>query len=100
MPRTPGIGANASLLFHPTLTGPHSRTRGIIALSGLFSGVSMDKHALHAFMSRSRYGVGASLADDGRPQSALVGVAITPELEIIFDTVKTSRKYGNLIAHP
>ena len=31
------------------------------------------------------------------PQSALVGIAISPDLEIIFDTVKSSRKYPNLM---
>jgi hypothetical protein len=60
----------------------------------------MDKPSLHAFMSRARYGVVSSLAADGAPQSALVGVAITPELEIVFDTLKTTRKYANLIARP
>jgi pyridoxine/pyridoxamine 5'-phosphate oxidase len=60
----------------------------------------MDKQSLHSFMTRARYGVVSSLAADGAPQSALVGVAITPELEIVFDTVKSSRKYANLIARP
>jgi hypothetical protein len=32
-------------------------------------------------------------------QSALVGIAVTQDLEIIFDTVKTSRKYSNLISN-
>jgi pyridoxine/pyridoxamine 5'-phosphate oxidase len=60
----------------------------------------MDKQSLHSFMARARYGVICSLAADGVPQSALVGVAITPELEIVFDTIKSSRKYDNLIARP
>lgn len=60
----------------------------------------MDKPALHAFMRRARYGVVSSLAPDGAPQSALVGVAITSELEIVFDTLKTTRKYANLSARP
>jgi len=60
----------------------------------------MDKVALCSFMTRARYGVVSSLASDGTPQSALVGVAITPELEIVFDTLKTTRKYVNLIARP
>lgn len=60
----------------------------------------MDKSAIYAFMSRHRYGVVSSISADGTPQSALVGIAATPELEIIFDTVKTSRKYPNLIARP
>ena len=57
----------------------------------------MDKAAIHAFMARSRYGVLSSVSSDGTPQSALVGIATTPALEIIFDTVKSSRKYPNLI---
>lgn len=55
---------------------------------------------LHAFMSGCRYGVVSSLARDGAPQSALVGIAIGEELEIIFDTVTSSRKYGNLVSCP
>jgi len=60
----------------------------------------MERAALQAFMAKSRYGVVSSTAGDGSSQSALVGIAITPELEIIFDTVKSSRKYPNLIARP
>jgi hypothetical protein len=58
----------------------------------------MDRIALHSFMARHRYGVISSTSGDNTPQSALVGIAITPDLEIIFDTVKSSRKYRNLIA--
>ena len=57
----------------------------------------MDKAEVHAFMARCRYGVVSSISADSTPQSALVGIATTPELEIIFDTVKSSRKYANLI---
>src|ERR1700685_2586627 len=60
----------------------------------------MDRAALHAFMAGFRYGVVSSIARDGTPQSALVGIAITPTLEIVFDTVKSSRKYPNLVARP
>jgi pyridoxine/pyridoxamine 5'-phosphate oxidase len=60
----------------------------------------MDKAALHSFMARFRYGIVSSISKAGTPQSALVGIATTPELEIVFDTVKTSRKYSNLIDNP
>jgi pyridoxine/pyridoxamine 5'-phosphate oxidase len=60
----------------------------------------MDKAALYSFMTRARYGVVSSLAADGTPQSALVGVAITPDLEIVFDTLLKTRKYANLSARP
>ncbi len=62
--------------------------------------VTMDKAALYSFLSRYRYGVVSSIAGDGTPQSALVGIGVSPDLEIIFDTVKSSRKYPNLIARP
>jgi pyridoxine/pyridoxamine 5'-phosphate oxidase len=60
----------------------------------------MNKSDIHAFMTRFRYGVESSIAPDGWPQSALVGIAVTTELEIIFDTVRSSRKYQNLVARP
>jgi hypothetical protein len=56
----------------------------------------MDKESIYAFMAGYRYGVVSSLSADGVPQSALVGIAVTPELEIVFDTVNSSRKYRNL----
>jgi hypothetical protein len=55
---------------------------------------------LHSFLVRYRYGVVSSLSSQGSPQSALVGIAVTPELEIVFDTVKSSRKYPNLVQRP
>ena len=60
----------------------------------------MDRLFLYSFMSQHRYGVVSSIGGDGTPQSALVGIATSPDLEIIFDTVKSSRKYSNLIARP
>ena len=60
----------------------------------------MDRDALYAFMSRERYGVVSTAADDGTPQSALVGIAVAPDLRVIFDTVTSSRKYANLQARP
>jgi hypothetical protein len=60
----------------------------------------LDKVALYFFMKRARYGVISSLAPDKTPQSALVGVAVTPDLEIVFDTLAKTRKYANLSAHP
>jgi hypothetical protein len=51
-------------------------------------------------MTGQKLGVLGSFSLDGSPQSALVGIAVTPELEIIFDTVASSRKYANLLANP
>jgi hypothetical protein len=60
----------------------------------------MDKTSLYSFMRKHRYGVVSCISANDTPQSALVGIATTEELEIIFDTVKSSRKYQNLIVRP
>jgi len=55
---------------------------------------------VYAFIAKHKLGVLGTIGPDGKPQSALMGIAITPKLEVIFDTVKSSRKYPNLIARP
>jgi hypothetical protein len=60
----------------------------------------MTKVELCAFIAAHKLGVLGYLSPQGAPRSALVGIGITPELEIIFDTVSSSRKYGSLIANP
>jgi general stress protein 26 len=42
----------------------------------------------------------STVSPAGEPQSALMGVAVTPDFEIVFDTVKSSRKYPILCANP
>ena len=60
----------------------------------------MDKQLLFQFLDACGLGVLSSLGPMGAPQSALVGIAITPELEIIFDTVEKSRKFANIARDP
>jgi hypothetical protein len=60
----------------------------------------MNKSSLHTFMAEHRYGVVSSISSAGTPQSAVVGIAVTDQLEIIFDTLRSTRKYRNLIARP
>ena len=55
---------------------------------------------LFHFIAQLKLGVLSSIGPSGAPQSALVGFAVTDNLEIIFDTVRSSRKYGNLMARP
>jgi pyridoxine/pyridoxamine 5'-phosphate oxidase len=59
----------------------------------------MTKADVYQFISKQKLGVLATLSSGG-PQAALVGIAVTPELEIIFDTVNTSRKFHNLTSNP
>jgi pyridoxine/pyridoxamine 5'-phosphate oxidase len=60
----------------------------------------MTKEQLFLFMSGHKLAVLSTISPQGTPQSALVGIAVTTDLEIVFDTVKSSRKYPNLIANP
>ena len=48
-------------------------------------------------MASQRLAVVSSTGPDGPPQSAVVGIAVTPELEIVFDTLTASRKCQNLL---
>ena len=60
----------------------------------------MTEADLYKFLIQCKLGVLGTIGDAGTPQSALVGIAVTEDLEIVFDTVKNSRKYPNLIARP
>jgi hypothetical protein len=60
----------------------------------------MTQTDLVAFIEGHRLGVLGTVNGANRPQSALVGVAVTPGLDIVFDTVSGSRKYPNLISRP
>ena len=60
----------------------------------------MNVEEVFQFMNCERLAVLATASEDGRPEAALMGFAVTPNLEIIFDTVKSSRKYPNLKKNP
>lgn len=60
----------------------------------------MTREDLVAFVRRYRYAVEASLSPDGPPQAAVVGVAVTDQLELIFDTLDSTRKCQNLRRDP
>ncbi len=60
----------------------------------------MNVDEVYQFMRSERLGVLATVSEEARPEAALMGYAVTPQLEIIFDTVKTSRKYPNLKKNP
>ena len=60
----------------------------------------MTRSQLIRFVQRQRLGVISSLAPDGAPQSAVVGIATSELGEIVFDTLGTSRKARNLRRDP
>lgn len=59
----------------------------------------MTKEFVLQFIRRHRLAV-VSTTSGEQPEAAVVGIAMTADLEIVFDTVRSSRKYANLISHP
>lgn len=60
----------------------------------------MEKAKMYEFLKQHKLAVVSSVSADGKPGSALVGIAVSEDLEIVFDTLKTSRKYKNLLQNP
>jgi pyridoxine/pyridoxamine 5'-phosphate oxidase len=60
----------------------------------------MTRAELLSFLRCHRYAVQASTASDGAPQAAVVGIAVSDQLEIVLDTLGTSRKAQNLRRDP
>ena len=49
-----------------------------------------------AYMRKHRLAVDSTCAADGAPQGALIGIATTDSMELVFDTISSSRKHANL----
>jgi hypothetical protein len=60
----------------------------------------MKKTALVDFIRRHPYAVQATVSPTTSPQAAVVGLAVSDDLEIVFDTVDTTRKLQNLRRNP
>jgi general stress protein 26 len=60
----------------------------------------MTRTELLAFMRSERFAVQASVARHHNVQAAVVGIAVSQDFEIIFDTLSDSRKATNLRANP
>jgi hypothetical protein len=60
----------------------------------------MTTTELLEFMRTQRLAVEASIAPGGGTQAALIGIGVTDALELVFDTVDTTRKCVNLRRNP
>jgi general stress protein 26 len=58
------------------------------------------KDLVYQFIKQYALGIVATTNKGNNPEAALVGIAVSNNLEIIFDTVKTSRKYINILQNP
>jgi hypothetical protein len=56
----------------------------------------MTKAELVTFIRAHKWGVVASTAAAGGAQAAVVGIAVTDDLEVVFDTLSSTRKAANL----
>jgi pyridoxine/pyridoxamine 5'-phosphate oxidase len=60
----------------------------------------VKRDELLQFLRAQPWAVEASVGGRGEPQAAVIGVAVTDRLELVFDTLATSRKATNLRANP
>jgi hypothetical protein len=58
----------------------------------------MTRAELLQFMKLQRHAVIASAGPEGAPQAAVVGIVVTDEFEVFFDTLDSTRKAQNLRA--
>jgi pyridoxine/pyridoxamine 5'-phosphate oxidase len=60
----------------------------------------MKVEDVFAFVGRKRLAVVSTVHAGGAPEAALVGIALTADNDIVFDSFSTSRKGVNLAARP
>ena len=58
------------------------------------------RNELLTFLREYRHAVQCSICAAGKPQSAVVGIAVSDDFEIVFDTLSSSRKAANLRLRP
>jgi general stress protein 26 len=56
----------------------------------------VDKEGVLRFLRAHRLAVQATASPQGAPQAAVVGYAVTERLELIFDTLASTRKARNI----
>ncbi|HEX3595105.1 MAG TPA: pyridoxamine 5'-phosphate oxidase family protein [Polyangiaceae bacterium] len=62
--------------------------------------MSLSRIELLVHLRKRKYCVVASLADSGAPQAAVVGFAVSDDLELVFDTLGDTDKMKNLRRDP
>lgn len=60
----------------------------------------MTRAELLAFMRRHKLAVQTSVSASGAPQAAVVGIAVTDDFDVIFDSEDYTRKVRNLRQNP
>jgi PPOX class probable F420-dependent enzyme len=60
----------------------------------------VTRSELLAFLRAHRLVVVATTSAEGQPQAAVVGYGVSDDLEIVFDTLASTRKHANLRRDP
>ncbi len=60
----------------------------------------MTKAFIYQFLQQHKLAVIATTTPTGQPEAAVIGIAVTEELEVVFDTLNSSRKYQNIVQNP
>ena len=62
-------------------------------------GTEEELQLARTFVVGRQLAVLSTLSPSGAPESALMGMAVTPQFSIVFDTLSSTRKYANLVAN-
>jgi general stress protein 26 len=60
----------------------------------------MNKEDIYEFIQSHKLGVLATVSSLNEPEAAVVGIAVTTNLELVFDTLGETRKCRNLRLNP
>ena len=60
----------------------------------------MNEVELLSFLRSQRWAVEATASVAQAPQAAIIGIAVTDQCELVFDTLASSRKAANLRTNP
>ncbi len=58
-----------------------------------------EKNLVKEFLNRKMLGVIATVNEIGKPEAALINYALTDNYELIFETLKSTRKYKNIMVN-
>src|SRR6516225_1131230 len=62
--------------------------------------MTLTKASLRDFINRRSVGIVSTVSSDGAPEAALVDIAATTDLSIVFHALETTRKSVNLRRNP
>jgi hypothetical protein len=61
--------------------------------------LDMQKSELLEYLKAQRLAVQASVSAAGAPQAAVIGIVVSDDFEVFFDTERSTRKFRNLAAN-